>query len=205
LKVKICGIKTHEAAMCAVESGADAVGFVFAESKRRISPEDAREIIQALPSGVWKVGVFVNEEAETIREIAEITGLTHIQLHGQEQPEHFAEIKLPIIKSIPVSGRMDLERSQSIMAEFLLLDSPPGKYVGGNGVRFDWSLARSESLFKKNIILAGGLNPQNVAEAIRMTEPYMVDVSSGVESDGVKDFAKIREFIANAKRTGEEG
>lgn len=204
MKVKICGITSLESALFAAESGADALGFVFANSKRHITPERARDIIKELPSMVWKVGVFVNEDAETVQHIAKFAGLTHIQLHGQEKPEEYAELKLPIIKSISVFVKEDIEKTESLMADYLLLDSPPGKYVGGNGVAFDWNLAHTTDELQKSIILAGGLTPENVSKAIRMINPYMVDVSSGVETAGIKDPSKIRTFIANAKRKVEE-
>lgn len=200
MKVKICGIKSRDTALFTVESGADALGFVFAESKRRITPEKARSIIEGLPSNIWKVGVFVNEEAETVKRIAEYTGLTHIQLHGQEQPEDFAGINLPIIKSMHVSIRQDIEKNASLKADYLLLDSPPDKYQGGNGMTFDWNLAERINGLEIPIILAGGLTPENISTAIKMVNPSMVDVSSGVETDGEKDFIKIRKFIANAKK-----
>lgn len=203
MKVKICGIKSRDAALFSAESGADALGFVFADSKRRITPEKARSIIEVLPSDIWKVGVFVNEEAEAVQRIAQYAGLTHLQLHGQEQPENFAGINLPILKSIHVSDRQDIKKNASLQADYLLLDSPPEKYQGGNGVTFDWNQAEGVKELDKPIILAGGLTPENVSRAIKMVDPFMVDVSSGVETKGEKDFIKIRNFITNAKRLGE--
>ncbi|MBS8264492.1 phosphoribosylanthranilate isomerase [Mesobacillus boroniphilus] len=204
MKVKICGIKTVEAASHAVEYGADALGFVFAESKRQITVFQAKKIIDELPEHVWKVGVFVNEDALIVKEIARTAGLTHIQLHGDENPSEYETIGLPLIRSQSVRSQEDLMKVETIKADYILLDSPPGKYRGGNGSSFDWEQAKLFGHLKSNIILAGGLNPKNVRQAIAKVKPIMVDVSSGVESNGEKDLLKIKEFIYNAKKSGEE-
>ncbi len=199
MKVKICGITDLENGLYAANSGADALGFVFAESRRRISPEAAAEIIAKLPGEPLKIGVFVNESKEVIERTAEIAGLDMVQLHGDETPEFCAEIGLPVIKALSVHGEEDLGRIAEYPCEYILLDSPKGKYRGGNGVAFDWSILEGRDFGGKNIILAGGLNPENAAEAIRKAAPFMADVSSGVEKDGKKDPALIAEFIAKAK------
>jgi phosphoribosylanthranilate isomerase len=204
LKVKICGIKSVEAARHAVESGADALGFVFAESKRKITPEDAKRIIEVLPRNIWKIGVFVNENPQTIKETALTIGLTHIQLHGEENHYDYEEIGLPLIKSASVASNEDVKMIDSLNVPYILLDSPPGKYKGGNGFTFDWNAVEGLGNSKANIILAGGLSPANVYEAIAKVNPFMVDVSSGVETDGEKDFAKIKEFIKRAKGIEED-
>lgn len=204
MKVKICGIKSLEAAKYAVEQGADAIGFVFAKSKRKITSMGAREIINELPAAVWKVGVFVNEDAETIFRTAKTAGLTHIQLHGDEKMEPYKKIDIPIIRSVSVSSGEDLTRIKTLKTEFVLLDSPPEKFHGGNGMSFDWDLAEGIGASRQNVILAGGLNADNVQAAINKIQPFMVDVSSGVETDGQKDLLKIREFIYKAKRIEEE-
>ncbi|MGA9226943.1 MAG: phosphoribosylanthranilate isomerase [Mesobacillus sp.] len=204
MKVKICGIKSLEAAKYAVEQGADAIGFVFAKSKRKITSMGAREIINELPAAVWKVGVFVNEDAETILQTAKTAGLTHIQLHGDEKMEPYKKIDIPIIRSVSVSSGEDLTRIKTLKTEFVLLDSPPEKFYGGNGMSFDWDLAEGIGASRQNVILAGGLNADNVQAAINKIQPFMVDVSSGVETDGQKDLLKIREFIYKAKRIEEE-
>ncbi|WP_079509380.1 phosphoribosylanthranilate isomerase [Mesobacillus jeotgali] len=204
MKVKICGIKTIEAAKHAFKCGADALGFVFADSKRKIKVLEAKEIIEALPEDIWKVGVFVNEDPAKIKEIAETAGLTHIQLHGEELLADFRSIGLPLIKSVSVKSQEDLKEIEGLNADYMLLDSPPGKYRGGNGSSFDWDLARFLDQSNKNKILAGGLNPENVKLAISKVNPFMVDVSSGVETNGEKDFIKIKHFIKNAKTAGEE-
>lgn len=204
MKVKICGIKSVEAARHAVESGADALGFVFAESKRKITSEDAKRIIETLPGDIWKVGVFVNVNPQTIRETALIVGLTHIQLHGEENYYDYEEIGLPLIKSASVASNEDVKMIDSLYAPYILLDSPPGQYKGGNGSTFDWNVVEGLGNSKANIILAGGLSPANVQEAISKVKPLMVDVSSGVETDGEKDFAKIKDFIKRAKGIEED-
>ncbi len=198
MKVKICGIKSVEVALHAVQAGADALGFVFAPSKREIPPAVAKNIINELSPEVWKVGVFVNESPEKIAEIAEFVGLTHIQLHGEEKISRYEAQGKPLIKSVSVKGEADITRIRDTNADYVLLDSPPGLYKGGNGTSFNWSLASGLGTSKR-IILAGGLNAENVGTAIQTVRPFMVDVSSGVETEGEKDLGKISEFILIAK------
>ncbi|WP_053366817.1 phosphoribosylanthranilate isomerase [Bacillus sp. FJAT-27245] len=202
MKVKICGIMDAQTARKAVEFGADALGFVFAESKRRISPDLGRDIIAHLPADIHKVGVFVNEPKQRIEEIADYCGLTHIQLHGEESPNFCKEISLPVIKAFNIGTPADLELVNEYACDGFLLDSPKGAYRGGTGMSFDWSILQDAELDGKRIILAGGLNSENVAAAIRTANPYMVDVSSGVETDGKKDLEKINDFILAAKQRG---
>ncbi|MBM4761967.1 phosphoribosylanthranilate isomerase [Bacillus sp. B15-48] len=198
MKVKICGVRSTEIALQAVEAGADALGFVFATSKRQIGAEQAREIIKELPENIWKVGVFVNESLEKIADIVEIAGLTHIQLHGEENPGHYVALGKPIIKSLSISSDEDIKRLDTFKTDYILLDSPPALYKGGNGTSFEWGLAAGNKNRGK-IILAGGLDSENVKKAIDTVQPAMVDVSSGVETDGEKDINKIRSFIKQAK------
>ncbi|WP_264738159.1 phosphoribosylanthranilate isomerase [Cytobacillus firmus] len=195
MKVKICGIRDIGTALSAIESGADALGFVFAESKRKINPMAAGEIIRELPREVLKVGVFVNETKETIEEIASVSGINVIQLHGDETPEFCSSFSFPVIKALSIGSPDDLSQLDEYSCEYILLDSPKGKYRGGNGVSFDWSILNENSTKDKKIILAGGLNPENVGEGIKAANPYMVDVSSGVETEGKKDLEKIKRFI----------
>ncbi|MBT2689327.1 phosphoribosylanthranilate isomerase [Bacillus sp. ISL-47] len=204
MKVKICGIRDIKTALSAIESGADALGFVFAQSKRRIDPEEAGKIIHQLPEDLLKVGVFVNETKETIEKIVEIAGINVIQLHGDETPEFSCGFSLPVIKALSVGSAEDLSKLDEYSNEYFLLDSPKGKYRGGNGVSFDWSILNENLLLGKKIILAGGLNPENVAEGIKAASPYMVDVSSGVETEGKKDLGKIKRFIDEAKSMEKE-
>lgn len=198
MKVKICGITDRGTALEAVKAGADAIGFVFAESKRKISPKNAKEIALHLPADVVKVGVFVNEAKEVIEATVKEAGLNMIQLHGDEPPEFCNGFSIPVIKAISIETRDDLRKLNDFPCDYILLDSPKGKYRGGNGIKFDWRIAEGIQSEKK-IILAGGLTPDNVCTAIRTVQPYMVDVSSGVETAGKKDIKKIAAFIENAK------
>ncbi|PFE03387.1 phosphoribosylanthranilate isomerase [Bacillus cereus] len=198
--MKICGITDVETAKVACEYGADAIGFVFAKSKREITPERAKQIIDELPVDVMKVGVFVNESVEVIREIANDCGLTHVQLHGDEGNHHVKRLNIPSIKAIGVRSSEDIEHSPDYEADFLLFDSPKEKFHGGNGKTFSWQLLDDmPDEIRKKCILAGGLHIENIKEAIEIVKPYMVDVSSGVETDGRKDLEKIKQFIRKAK------
>ncbi|WP_245208055.1 phosphoribosylanthranilate isomerase [Sediminibacillus dalangtanensis] len=205
MQVKICGITTIEAAEAAVNAGADFIGFVFAPSKRRVSVEQARSIAEKLPAEVKKVGVFVNEQAETIGEIAEQVGLDYVQLHGDESPELVKSLEVPVIKAFQITSTADLKKLTLYQCDYFLLDSPAGKYRGGNGEVFDWSLTKELPALNGKLILAGGLHADNVREAIEEVTPNAVDVSSGVETAGRKDEKKIYTFIQAAKSTGEEG
>lgn len=201
--MKICGITDLETALYAVEQGADALGFVFAESKRRISVEKAKEIIANLPNEVIKVGVFVNEDRDTVQKIIKETDITAVQLHGDESPDYCKLFSVDVIKALSLSSKGDLDQIYDYETEFILLDSATGKYRGGNGIPFNWNLLSNFKSGKRKLILAGGLHLENVSEAIDRTRPYMVDVSSGVETDGKKDLVKIRSFI-NRVKSGEE-
>ncbi|WP_242221249.1 phosphoribosylanthranilate isomerase [Bacillus cereus group sp. BfR-BA-01380] len=198
MKVKICGITDIRTAKIACEYGADAIGFVFAKSKREIAPDQAKQIIEELPENVMKVGVFVNESIEVIENIVTYCGLTHVQLHGDEQNYHIKRLSIPSIKAIGVSSRNDIERAKEYETDFILFDSPQEQFHGGNGKTFSWELLQSNPIEKK-CILAGGLQLENIVEAIEMVRPYMVDVSSGVETNGKKDIEKIKQFITKAK------
>jgi phosphoribosylanthranilate isomerase len=204
LNVKICGITDIHAAKVAVEAGADAIGFVFAESKRKVTVEQAKIIIDTIPAHVLKVGVFVNEDVNTIQDIVEKTGLTMVQLHGDENPDICNNFSVPVIKALGVSSKKDCEKIQEYPCEYILLDSPKGKYRGGNGETFPWEIVDPIAIKGKKLIVAGGLNIDNVSLAIQSLQPYMVDVSSGVETNGKKDDEKIIHFLKKAKMgTGE--
>lgn len=196
--VKICGIQTVETAKVAVEAGADMIGFVFAPSKRRILPKQAAIIARHIPSTVKKVGVFVNETQKNIREISEVVGLNIIQLHGDEHPEIVKGLPYSIIKAYSID-QIDLLKKQTFPCDYVLIDSPPTTYRGGSGKTFNWELATNLPIRQNKIILAGGLTPENVAEAIASFNPAGVDVSSGVETNGKKDPKKIKQFLVNAK------
>jgi phosphoribosylanthranilate isomerase len=202
VKVKICGIRDRLTADYAIVSGADAIGFVFAESKRKISLEEARQITASLPEKVLKIGVFVNETKEVMERTFEEVGLTHLQLHGDETPEFCRSIRYPVIKAIRVMSDADLRIIPQFDCEYILLDSPNGKYRGGNGTTFDWNLMKEIKSQRDKLILAGGLTIDNVLEAIELGKPVMVDVSSGVETNGMKDHSKIADFIKKVKDGG---
>lgn len=212
--IKICGNTSAEDALAAVEAGADAVGLVFAPSPRQISPECARAIVAELPGRVERVGVFVNEGQRRIREIAELVGLTAVQLHGDESAEFagtlFAGPRRPrIFKALHADAGIE-ERLRGFAAagvDGILLDSggSAGRARGGTGEAFDWEGAKGwlPAAGQTRVILAGGLSPENVARAVRVLEPWGVDVCSGVErSPGKKEPARMREFVAAVRGIG---
>ncbi|KQL40008.1 N-(5'-phosphoribosyl)anthranilate isomerase [Bacillus sp. FJAT-25509] len=200
MKVKICGITDLKTAQSAINAGADAVGFVFAESKRRIEISEAKKIIESLPDSILKIGVFVNETKETLESIYQEVGLTHIQLHGDETPEFCRSLSFPVIKALRVQSEKDVEKIAEYDCDYILVDSPSGKYRGGNGTTFNWELMGSKKI--DNLILAGGLTIENVIPASSVVKPKMVDVSSGVETNGKKDQEKIKSFIKKVKLGG---
>ncbi len=203
VRVKICGITDLEGALAAVEAGAHAVGFVFAESPRRVDPATVRRIVLNLPPFVSKVGVFVNAPREEVEEIADYCGLDTLQFHGQEPPEYCAGWRYAVIKAFRVRDRSFLQEMSRYRVSACLLDAcVPGK-AGGTGVRCDWELAR-EAAALGPVILAGGINRENVEEAIRTVRPFAIDVSSGVESGGRKDPQKIRSLLAEVRRIEDE-
>jgi phosphoribosylanthranilate isomerase len=198
--IKICGITRVADALHAVEEGATALGFVFwPRSPRVISCERARDIITALPAHVTMVGVFVNESADGIRRIVEATGIHAAQLHGDENPQDADGIDLPILKSVSLD---DAAAQSSVWPEdtTLLLDVADPVRRGGTGVVIDWARA-AEVARHHRVVLAGGLTPLNVEQAIRTVNPFGVDVSSGVEeSPGVKHAEKVSSFVSSARR-----
>lgn len=199
MKVKICGIMDQKTALTAVEYGADALGFIFADSKRKVSKETVREIVAQIPESIMKVGVFVNEAKEEIEQIASYAGLTHIQLHGEEPADFCASLPYPVIKAFSIESKTDIEQAGQFACDYILLDGPKGKYRGGNGLTFNWRYGEHAQSLDKKVILAGGLSEDNVLEAVYQVKPFMVDVSSGVETNGKKDFKKIKRFIDMVK------
>ena len=196
VRVKICGTTSLKDALLAVESGADAVGFIFyKESPRNISQKDVKEIVAQLPPFVESIGVFVNETSDKINRIAEQCRLTAVQLHGEESPAFCRRIKRRVVKAVRVKDAESLKGMSDFDVSGFLLDAYNEESRGGTGRVFDWNLALRA---KKQgpVIIAGGLNPYNVYTAIHRVKPYGVDVCSGVEkSPGVKDPEKISEFI----------
>jgi len=211
-RTKICGIREEVHALAAVEAGADFIGFVFAPTRRQVSPAKAREIVDTVKkssSAIKPVGVFVDTPASEVNRIADFCGLDWVQLSGNESWEYCRQIARPIIKAIRIGQQLREEinaeltvglKTLSPQRFITLLDSQvEGKY-GGTGITFNWRLAQQVAK-EFPVIIAGGLNPENVAQAIEMATPWGVDVSSGVETDGTKDIAKIKAFIEAVRRT----
>lgn len=196
MMVKICGITSADLAKAAIEAGADIIGLVFAPSKRQITLKEAAVITRGLPPTVKTAGVFVNERIGIMQAISKLIDLDYIQLHGDESPSIVKELPAEVIKAFPADRLHALPR-EAHHYDFCLIDSPAGNYRGGNGKTFDWTLA--QNLPKEKIILAGGLTPENIQQAIRAVQPAVVDVSSGVETDGIKDPEKIKQFVQQAK------
>ena len=203
-KVKICGITNPPDAQVAILAGADALGFIFyPKSPRFVEPKVAKHIISELPPFVCPIGVFVNEEPNVVRKIIAECGLALAQLHGDETPAFCESLERPVLRGIRIRDRGSLLS----MAEYkgragvrgFVIDAFSETAYGGTGEITDWNLA-SEAANAAPILLAGGLTPDNVQEAIRRVKPYGVDVSSGVESSpGKKDPAKVQAFIQAAK------
>lgn len=245
--VKICGIRSYEEALWAMEAGADALGFVFVPtSKRYIPPQEAAQITHSLPPAVKTVGVFLNEKPEQVAKIARECSLDMIQLHGQEKVEDYTPVSLPIIKALsldlvsttqsskessiqsnlqinklsPISSKDSTSPdpfayARKLLAHYqgypthrpwgILLDAAFGKAVGGTGRALPWPEAEFQKFIQEiksisiPLILAGGLSPANIQTAIHLTQPFGVDVSSGVEEQGRKSKRRITEFLAKAK------
>jgi phosphoribosylanthranilate isomerase len=204
VRVKICGITNIEDARAAIESGADALGFIFFPgSSRHISPESAARIVRELPPFVARVGVFVDAPVETVLNVARGSGMDTVQLHGSETPqagEEIASTGLKVIKAFRIKDAAALNEIANYRVHACLLDSFVPGQLGGTGAKFNWDLALKAKERGAPIILAGGLDPENVSDAVSKVAPYGVDVSSGVESaPGRKDHDKLRRFIARAK------
>ena len=202
VKVKVCGITNPGDAREAADAGADAIGLIFAKSSRRISVEEARRISIALPDGVLKVGVFVNAEPAEVLSTAREVGLDLAQLHGDETPETVAAIRgagLPVMKAVRVRNAEALGALERYEADLFLLDAWSAKARGGTGERFDWTLAKLVK-GRGNIVVSGGLTPENVREAVEFFEPYGVDASSSLEEKpGRKSGERLRRFVHAAK------
>jgi phosphoribosylanthranilate isomerase len=196
-RIKVCGITNLDDARSAIECGADAIGFVFASSKRRATPEQVRIIVQHIAPFVVTVGVFMDETVEQVKCIALYTGVDVVQLHGSEPSAYCAQLGKRVIKRIPIANNATTNSLLTTMDPYevsaFLLD--PGT---GSGQTFDWSIARGIDV---PVIVAGGLGPDNVGQVVRMLHPYGVDVCSGVEKvPGIKDKMKIRNFVEEVRR-----
>jgi phosphoribosylanthranilate isomerase len=200
--VKICGVTRAMDAEAAVAAGADAVGLMFYEPSRRwVSLERAREVVAQLPAGIERVGVFVDADERAIRNAIEGCALSILQFHGGETPEFCARFApLKVWKGFRVADLSVLETMPGFATEAWLLDAAVPGQLGGSGQRFDLELAVRAKALGRPIVLAGGLTPENVGEAVERVRPFAVDVSSGVESaPGVKDAGKMRAFVRAAK------
>ena len=202
VRIKICGITRMEDAEAAVSAGVNALGFIFVpQSPRYILPEAAGKIVSALPPFISTVGVFAGESRERIGKTVSACGLSAIQLHGNETPEECSGFSRPVIKAFRMDDSFNEELVSGYNVSGFLLDTAVKGMFGGTGKTFDWKRAVPVKAFGP-VILSGGLNPDNIAEAVSTVEPYGVDVSSGVEiSPGVKDHEKIFKLMRNFRQT----
>ena len=201
--VKICGITDYEDASMAVELGAGALGFIFADSPRQITPQKARDIIRAMPPFVKTVGVFVDEEPAAIKEMIHYCGLDLVQLHGDESPDLCCDLMPYTIKALRIKDESSLRTSRIYLGKVraLLLDTYSKGKAGGSGKTFDWQLAIKIKKLGIPIILAGGLGPSNIDGAISTVRPYAVDVNSGVEErPGKKSRALMKDLMEKMRR-----
>jgi phosphoribosylanthranilate isomerase len=204
VKIKICGITNYDDAQLAAGLGVDALGFIFAPSPRRITPEAARAIIEMLPPLVQTVGVFVNESEKVIREIVEYCGLSLIQLHGDESPEFCKEFRPRGVKAFRLKDEESLKpiRLYQGQVRAILLDTYQKGLSGGTGRTFPWELAVKAKEIGLPVILSGGLTPENVEEAIRMVQPYALDINSGIEEKpGKKSTSLMTQLMQTVFRT----
>ena len=198
LKVKICGITNIDDALKAVYMGADALGFIFASSPRRVSPDSARDIIKRLPPFVKSVGVFVNEDKSVINKVINHCGLDLVQLHGDESPEICDQLMPRTIKALRIKDYPDIKDIKEYKGKTraILLDTYSEKMSGGTGKSFNWDIAIKIKQAEIPIILAGGLGPENIEAAITSVNPYGVDVNSGIEeSPGKKSHELMEKFF----------
>ena len=200
LKVKICGIKTREAAIAADENGADLIGFIFyKQSQRFIHPFKAAEIGKTV--NCKKVGVFVNESAEFINDIISLVRLDYVQLHGDEDAQFASKIRAPIIKAWRYTENLDMHEVNKFPCDIILLDSFVKGRPGGTGQSFDWHKASAETRrLTKPFLVAGGISKENLREVIQIFRPYGVDLSGSLEMNGVKSVNKINEFMKTVKQ-----
>jgi phosphoribosylanthranilate isomerase len=216
LWIKICANTSLEDALLAAKAGADAIGFVFAPSPRRVTPAQVAEIVPHLPVSLEKIGVFVDASFDEIAPTVEMCGLTGVQLHFDAAPALAAELRARFGAQLRILGVLHFGAHATAAAmdgadpnvDAILIDSRSATVVGGTGLRFDWSVA-SKTLFQnaeeRKLLAAGGLTPENVGEAIAMLRPWGVDVVSGVEAaPGRKDPAKVQAFVTNARKAHAE-
>lgn len=200
-RVKICGITNTEDGLAAAEAGADMVGFMFYEqSPRCVALREAAKISLSLPPFLLRVGVFVNPPADLVMQAISECHLTMLQFHGDEPSGFCTQFGLMSIKAIRIRDEASLQQLENYQTDAFLLDAHSPRGLGGTGEKFNWDLAVGAQKFGKPVFLAGGLTPENVANAVRTVRPFGVDVSSGVESaPGKKDPLKVKAFVAAAK------
>lgn len=207
-EVKICGITNSQDALAALECGAAALGFIFyPPSPRYLKPADAKKIIASLPNKLVKIGVFVNEKPEEIKKVMEYCSLDMIQLHGDESPEYCNQFPASsIIKAFALKNDDDVNQALNYNVAAILIDSRHAGLYGGTGKTSNWEMARRIK-DKKPLVLSGGLNAENIAEAMKTIAPNALDINSGVEeSPGIKDHKKLRQIfeIIRVSDTGQE-
>ena len=201
-KVKICGITRMQDALYAAKIGVDFLGFIFAESPRRITARQGRDMARKLPCSIKTVGVFVNENLETIREVSYGVGLHMVQLHGEESPDFYRALELPVIKVFHTKGTETVDEISVCPADFILLEPYVPGMKGGTGREADWQMAADiiHSFPEKKIFLAGGLGPENVSAAVHKVKPFAVDGNSQLEErPGIKNTKLMKRFIQEVK------
>ncbi|MDS1029594.1 phosphoribosylanthranilate isomerase [Bacillota bacterium LX-D] len=198
VKIKVCGLRRLEDIAYANELQVDYAGFVFAPSPRQVNLSLAKKLVANLATDIQKVGVFVNENYHVVNEVAKELQLDIVQLHGSEPPETMKYYTPDIWKAIRVQNLFSLEEALSYQVNGILLDTAVKGRMGGTGQTFNWNLTKEISL-PAPLILAGGLNPDNVEQAIASVNPFAVDVSSGVETNGCKDYVKLKTFIERVR------
>lgn len=197
-KVKICGLKREEDILYVNKLKPEYVGFVFAESARKVDKCRAKELIEGLDKSIKKVGIFLNESIQKVNEIADYCALDVLQFHGDEEPEYCNSFQYKTWKAFRIKDIHSLNEVQRYNVDGFLLDTFIKDQYGGSGKSFNWEMVSNISK-NKNIILAGGLSPKNVNKAIDIIHPMVVDVSSGVEVEGYKDFHKMKNFIESVR------
>lgn len=201
VEIKVCGLTRLEDIEMINDLEVDYIGLVFAPSKRQVTPETAKELIKKLDPRIKTVGVFVNQTIDKVNEIADFCLLDIVQVHGDETADECSKIKKPVWKSLSIDTKEDIQRHRAYPdVSGILLDTFIPGVPGGSGKSFSWDLAKD--IGRDTIILAGGLSPANVSRAIGLVKPWLVDVSSGVETSGLKDKEKIIKFIRGVKEHG---
>lgn len=202
-RIKICGITNKTDAVGAASLGVDMLGFVFyKKSKRYVEPAAAEDIINELPPGIGKAGVFVDEDKDEVLRIAVDAGLDILQFHGNESPEYceYFRDKYRTVKAFRLKDKNDLKKVNDYKTDFYMFDTYKGDTIGGTGETFDWNLLKDFEILRP-VFISGGLTPDNVDRAIRELAPYGVDVSTGVEAaPGKKDIDKIKRFVENVRK-----